>query len=258
MDRDASLSNVREILAGHGFDEADQVRVADLLRILPKEGRKALDAGAHTGYCAEILTQFFDTVVALDLEKPTFNIPGVTAVQGDITKLDFDDNSFDCVLCAEVLEHVPALEKAAAELSRVTRRNLVIGVPFDQDLRCGRTTCRQCGGINPPYGHINSLNEAKLKHLFRMLTPVTVSFAWPQPAYRTNWLSTWLRDRSGNLNGSYDQYQTCIHCGSALTKPPERPLLARGLTFAADRLDRIQDLSHAQKPGWIHILFRKM
>ncbi len=33
--------------------------------------------------------------------------PRVEAVQGDVTALQFADNEFDAILCAEVLEHIP-------------------------------------------------------------------------------------------------------------------------------------------------------
>jgi ubiquinone/menaquinone biosynthesis C-methylase UbiE len=62
------------------------------------------------------------------LEKPTFEFPRVTTVAGDATKLQFPDELFDCVLCAEVLEHIPAVEKTCRELVRVARHELIIGV----------------------------------------------------------------------------------------------------------------------------------
>ena len=51
----------------------------------------------------------------------------MTPVAGDVTNLDFPDRSFDCVFCAEVLEHIPVnlLEVACRELTRVTNEYLV-------------------------------------------------------------------------------------------------------------------------------------
>ena len=128
-------------LQKYPLPEMDQIRVADLIRILPTEGETALDVGALWGYFSEYLTNHYRHVTALDLEKPEWKLPGVTTVAGDLTRLQFPDSSFDCVFCAEVLEHIPDVEKAALELARVTRRHLVIGVPFEQDLRVGRLTC---------------------------------------------------------------------------------------------------------------------
>src|SRR5580658_5701608 len=123
---------------------------------MPLGRTSILEIGARDGYHSRPLTERFAEVTALDLEKPTFEFPGVITVAGDATKLQFADSSFDCVLCAEVLEHIPALEQACRELARVVRHELIIGVPFRQDTRSGRTTCRNCGKTNPPWAHVNS------------------------------------------------------------------------------------------------------
>lgn len=49
----------------------------------------------------------------------------------DITNLPFADNSFDIVLCSEVMEHIPNDSAAAKELLRVVKpgHNLVVSVP---------------------------------------------------------------------------------------------------------------------------------
>jgi SAM-dependent methyltransferase len=51
---------------------------------------------------------------------------------GSVTNLSFNDDSFDCILCAEVLEHIPFTDvpRALSELWRVTRRYCVISVPY--------------------------------------------------------------------------------------------------------------------------------
>lgn len=49
----------------------------------------------------------------------------------DVTWLPFSDNAFDCVICSEVLEHIPKDEKAILELVRIVKpgKTLVISVP---------------------------------------------------------------------------------------------------------------------------------
>lgn len=57
----------------------------------------------------------------------------LTVMQADATALDFSDRSFDVVTLLEVLEHIPAYERALAEVCRVARRFLVLSVPSRPD-----------------------------------------------------------------------------------------------------------------------------
>jgi dolichol-phosphate mannosyltransferase len=56
---------------------------------------------------------------------------GNPLVHGSIFELPFPDASFDCVICSEVIEHVPADEKVFSELERVLRPGgrLILGTP---------------------------------------------------------------------------------------------------------------------------------
>ena len=56
-------------------------------------------------------------------------------VAGDATKFEFACNSFDCVFCTEVLEHIPELQRACNEIVRIARHEIIVGVPFEQDPR---------------------------------------------------------------------------------------------------------------------------
>ena len=84
----------------------------------------------------------------------------------DINALPFGDAVFDCVICSEVLEHIPEHEKALSELVRVLKPqgHLVVSVPryFSEKI---------CWLISHAYhneegGHIRIY---KKRHLRRML-----------------------------------------------------------------------------------------
>jgi ubiquinone/menaquinone biosynthesis C-methylase UbiE len=55
--------------------------------------------------------------------------PAVEQIEGSIYRLPFEDNSFDTVMCSEVLEHLTEPDKGLQELLRVCRRWLVLSVP---------------------------------------------------------------------------------------------------------------------------------
>lgn len=64
---------------------------------------------------------------AIDLGKEMY--PDIKITKGSIYRLPYKDNSFDLVLCTEVLEHLENPGNALKELVRVSRKYLVISVP---------------------------------------------------------------------------------------------------------------------------------
>lgn len=55
--------------------------------------------------------------------------PDIKIIQGSIYKLPYKNNSFDLVLCTEVLEHLEDPKKALKELARVSKKYLLLSVP---------------------------------------------------------------------------------------------------------------------------------
>lgn len=243
-------------LAGYRASALERSRTEDLLRRLPRGRHSVLDVGARDGRFSRLLTEYFTTVTALDLEKPTFQYPRVTTVAGDVRKLDFPDNSFDCVFCAEVLEHIPEVERACREVVRVAAHEIIIGVPFQQDTRVGRTTCRACGKVNPPWGHVNRFDEKRLLALFPGLRVISRGFVGVNRE-ATNPISTLLMDVAGNPWGTYEQEEPCIHCGARLIPPLTRSLWSKACAGLAARINRVQSLFTRPHGNWIHLVFSK-
>lgn len=236
----------------------DRARVSDLMTLLPERGASVLDIGARDGFISKILADHFSLVTALDLEQPAIEHERIQCVKGDITALHFADASFNLVFCAEVLEHIPPhlLETACRELARVAKNYVLVGVPYKQDIRVGRTTCRSCGKANPPWGHVNSFDDDRIVKLFPGCTIAKLSFVGETSA-RTNPLSCALMDLAGNPYGTYSQEEPCIHCGVNLESPPDRRLWQKVLTKAAYIGMSAQIPFVKTHPNWIHMLLRK-
>lgn len=237
---------------------AEKARIADLMALIPDGGITALDIGARDGFISKLLVDHFSNVTALDLEIPTVDHPQIRCVKGDISDLPFQDASFSLVFCAEVLEHIPAnlLPAACCELARVSKDYVLIGVPFKQDIRVGRTTCSSCGKVNPPWGHVNSFDEKKLAELFPRLSIVKKSFVGVSTS-QTNRFSCTLMDWSGNPYGTYSQDEGCVHCGKDIGQPAARTLLQKFFTKLAFIGTCMQKPLIKPHGNWIHLLLRK-
>jgi len=243
-------------LDGQSSLDPGHPRIQILLGALPKDRQTILEIGARHGSITRLLRERFASVTALDLEKPSWQLDGVNLVQGDVQKLEFADNSFDCVMCTEVLEHVPDVVSAAREIQRVARHEMIISVPYRQDTRVGRLTCSNCGKINPPYGHLNRFSEQTLRDLFPGSKLVEVELIG-QSKERTNALSSWLQDCAGNPYGDYNQEEPCVACGVKFKDPGPLSFSQRLLTAGALTLVKVQDLFLSPQPIWIQCLFRK-
>lgn len=248
----------REELLRYRMSDTEQLRTSDILRLLPAGCAAALDVGARDGHFSRLLAQRVSSVIALDLEMPDIGDPRVRCVQGDITQLQFADDAFDLVVCTEVLEHIDpdALDRACSELTRVSGKHLLVGVPYRQDIRVGRTTCCHCGADNPPWGHRSAFDDDRLRGLFPNLHPIEVSYVgvnWES----TNAVARVLLDLAGNPYGTYGQDEVCVGCGGALRERPPRNFPRKVLSKAGHLARRLTERFQPAHANWIHILFEK-
>lgn len=92
---------------------------------VPQDG-SVLEIGPGAGHTTWLLRNWGMQVTTLDFDpnlKPD--------IVGDVTALPCADKSVDCVLAAEVLEHIPFQEFQVAlrEMRRVARKAVVISLP---------------------------------------------------------------------------------------------------------------------------------
>jgi len=89
-------------------------------------GGTVLEIGPGAGHTTWLLRQWGLNVTTLDYDA-AIN-PDIV---GDITKMPCESKSYDCILAAEVLEHIPfnEFEKALAELKRVSNGCVIITLP---------------------------------------------------------------------------------------------------------------------------------
>jgi SAM-dependent methyltransferase len=113
----------------------------DLERLDVRPGHRLLDAGCGEGrHCFGAMTRGA-TVVGLDLDFDSIRTPSKilrkrgheqnrmgAMLQGDAFHLPFSDESFDRIICSEVMEHVHDYRGAVRELARVAKPGARIAV----------------------------------------------------------------------------------------------------------------------------------
>jgi 2-polyprenyl-3-methyl-5-hydroxy-6-metoxy-1,4-benzoquinol methylase len=104
----------------------------------PHEGLRILEVGAGGGHVLKMFPRAKLTAVDVSdvyLETAKRNLAGcdVTFLKGQVEKLDLPDQSFDRIICTEVLEHTtnPAEILAALHRLLVPNGRAVITVPID-------------------------------------------------------------------------------------------------------------------------------
>jgi len=103
--------------------------------VLKSKPKNILEIGVGTGTVCNYLKHQGLKIKTLDLDpkrKPD--------IIGSVDNIPLKDNSFDLILCAEVLEHLDfnKFEKCLQELKRVSRGNIVLSLPhFGPALKLG-------------------------------------------------------------------------------------------------------------------------
>lgn len=97
-----------------------------------------LDVGCGEGFILEKLREkkIGKKLTGIDFSKRAIEIgkklhPCLSLKHGDIYNIPFEADSFDLVICCEVLEHLEHPENALRELKRVTKTNCIISVPHE-------------------------------------------------------------------------------------------------------------------------------
>ena len=156
----------------------------------PLNAKKILDAGCGEGFSlnklminkiGEELEGIEYSKEAIDLGKKLF--PKANIKQGSIYEFPYKDNSFDLIVCTEVLEHLEDPQKALLEIIRVSKKHIILSVPNEPFFRLANFLAGKYArdfGNSP--GHINhwtalSFNNFVKKNRLKVLN-AKYPFPW--------------------------------------------------------------------------------
>jgi hypothetical protein len=91
-------------------------------------------------------------------------LPDVHVTVGDAGMLPFPDGAADLVMCIEVLEHLPTVAPAVAELARVTGDRCVVSVPYEPWFRLGNLgRGKNVGRLGNDPEHLHAFTPGRLR-----------------------------------------------------------------------------------------------
>lgn len=125
---------------------------------------RVLDAGCGEGFMSRFILEKLNgkaeitgleyTSEAIETAKKMSS--DIRYVQGDITAMPFETDSFDIVICTEVLEHLNEPDSALSELLRVSKDTLIISVPHEPWFCIGNLLAlKNVRRLGNPIDHIN-------------------------------------------------------------------------------------------------------
>jgi glycosyltransferase involved in cell wall biosynthesis/SAM-dependent methyltransferase len=196
-----------DVVAPHGA-------VADeIIALLPKEARSVLDVGCGNGAISNAITDRL--VVGSDIALAAIKHMRHPACLADICDMPFADNSFDLVMATDVLEHIPDNQyaRACAELERISRRWILIAVPYRELLDSASVECARCGVLYHVHWHQRSYDETFMRSHWTGRAAVS---RWGLAGERWIWNSQAVLDLKHAAAGrNYDFPQAvCPECGT--------------------------------------------
>jgi len=158
-----------------GATKHDESRVREyIISKVPNNVNSILDVGCGKGWVAKEFLPRSKKVFSLDVSitnpaivkklYPDVNHFGITA---DSFHLPFSNQSFDCIIASEIIEHVYDPAGFVRELFRVLKRggSLIITTPYKEKIIY--YLCIHCNQKTPANAHLHSFDEIKLESLYK-------------------------------------------------------------------------------------------
>jgi len=144
-----------------------------ILAEVPADANWVLDTGCGGGWLAHALKNKKKHLISMDisdinpvkvLEQNPF--PGHYGLVADVYALPVKDNTIDCIVASEIIEHVSDPKRFIHALYTALKPGgkLIITTPYNE--RIQQSLCIHCNRLTPHNAHLHSFNERSiLKYL---------------------------------------------------------------------------------------------
>jgi len=166
-------------------------RVNKLLRHMGKlKGRRILDVGCEAGYVSIRMAKKGADVHSFDICEEALKVfkkkkeaRGINIFYAAAQKIPLKDNSFDYVVCTEVIEHMPQLDKVFSEIKRVLKPKGELLLTFpNEGLRKILYPIAKLFGINTSIENEVTLYEYKFEEITKLCNKffkIKKKYSWP-------------------------------------------------------------------------------
>lgn len=143
-----------------------------ILKMVPHDAAVVLDVGCGGAWLAKALIPKGKTVLSMDISttNPMRAVQEVPAPRhfglvADVYSLPVRDNSVDCIVASEIIEHVEDPGRFIACLYRVLKPGgtLIVTTPYNEIIQ--QSLCIHCNRLTPHNAHIHSFTREKIAGL---------------------------------------------------------------------------------------------
>ena len=233
--------------------QIENARAEQTIKLIPPDVHRILDAGCGDGIISNRLALSNDfQVIAIDFSQAALKYVKVFTILGTVDVLPFSDRSFDLIICAEVLEHLPVdvYSRTLKQLQRVSDKYIIISVPNNEQIQLSFAKCGVCGSKFHVNHHIRSFTVKDLINLFDKYELINHVFMGPLIRYYPS-ITLRVSQFFGGFFAPTD-FTICPQCGNRHKFVHKRNIATRLFFNLPYKI-----LPERRKPRWLLGLYRR-
>lgn len=235
----------------HNPSELEWSRVLETIEMIPAEVKSVMDAGCGDGLLTNQILDKYEKILGVDVSEEALKQVKAQTIVAGIDLLPLPDRSFDLVICAEVIEHLPnpIYQQSLLELQRVSQKYILITVPNDEFLRDRFVKCPLCFCTYHRYRHLRSFRLEDLTKLFPLFDYVNHRYLGGLTVRPYRWDTIFRQNLGDHWNVS--EHCLCPQCGHLGSGPLRRGPISYALSIVRKLLPQ------KRKPHWVAVLYRR-